>query len=84
MPALITPRYRPSVERQTKLYWSLRRTSAVCAAARAKAGPRTARKIPSNSEPWLPHPARNLAELLWVMSEMEKHASAWRIELKTL
>lgn len=83
MPELITPRYRPSVERQTKLYWSLRRSSAVRAAWRAKAGPRWARKIPSNSEPWLPHPPRTVSEIFFICDQIDGAISRSRAPRQT-
>lgn len=34
--------------------------------------------IPDNSEPWLPHKPRSLAECIWVSDQITKHISEWK------
>ncbi len=37
----------------------------------------TARKTPDNSEPWLPHPPRSLAECMWISDQVSKEVEKW-------
>ncbi len=37
----------------------------------------TARKIPDNSEPWLPHPPRTVAECMWISDQVAKAVEKW-------
>jgi hypothetical protein len=72
--------YRPTIE-QLKLRYS-------CELARRKmierrhaarpalaAGPR----IPSNSEPWLPHLPRSVEECAWVSRQIEQSMETWKL-----
>ncbi|MEI6535359.1 MAG: hypothetical protein WCN98_08480 [Verrucomicrobiaceae bacterium] len=37
----------------------------------------TAPKIPDNSEPWLPHLPRNLAECMWIADQIAREVEKW-------
>ncbi len=69
---------RPTIDELKKRY--------SCAMARRKmterrhaARPSDARvvKTPDNSEPWLPHPPRTLAECMWISDQVAKEVEKW-------
>jgi hypothetical protein len=34
--------------------------------------------IPDNSEPWLPHPVRSVAEAMWISDQIGKNIEQWK------
>ena len=76
---LIKPRCRPSVEDEKRRYWELRTAERRIAKRHAKLPAVSSRKtIPSNSEPWLPHPPRNFAEIFYISDQIEAEIRKWR------
>ena len=35
-------------------------------------------KTPDNSEPWLPHPPRSLAECMWISDQVSRRVEEWQ------
>jgi len=69
---------RPTIEELKKRY--------SCAMARrkmlerrhaARPGSANEPKIPDNSEPWLPHPPRNVAECMWIADRVAEEVEKW-------
>lgn len=81
----IVKQYRPDVERQKWLYsmmksraWMRRRQGKPEINSRVAAG---LKQIPDNSEPWLPHPVRSVADALWISDRIKETAKEWGIHL---
>lgn len=72
--------YRPTIEQLKKRYaadMARRKVQARRDAARdpnAKHAP-----IPDNSEPWLPHPVRSLAEAMWISDQITADMRRWNL-----
>jgi hypothetical protein len=69
---------RPTIDELKKRY--------SCAMARRKMIERhhaahpslaNAAKTPDNSEPWLPHPPRTVAECMWISDQVAKEVEKW-------
>ncbi len=71
--------YRPTIEELKKRYsadMARRKMQARRDAARdPKARPVP---IPDNSEPWLPHKPRSLAECIWVAAQVATRTEQWK------
>lgn len=71
--------YRPTIEQLKKRYSSdmaRRKMQQRRDAARDPAAKRT--QIPDNSEPWLPHKPRSIAECAWVSEQVAENIELWK------
>ncbi|MGI8605513.1 MAG: hypothetical protein ACR2OZ_21265 [Verrucomicrobiales bacterium] len=70
--------YRPTIE-QLKLRYSceMARRKMIERRHAAKPGLLNGPRIPSNSEPWLPHLPRSVAECMWVSDQITKEMERW-------
>jgi hypothetical protein len=50
---------------------------------RAARKPRIGRQIPDNSEPWLPHPPRTIADLYYISDRVAEEVEKWGPQAKT-
>lgn len=72
--------HRPTIDQLKKRYaadMARRKVQARRDAARgpdAKPSP-----IPDNSEPWLPHPVRSLAEAMWISDQIAADIRQWNL-----
>lgn len=74
--------YRPTIEQLKKRYSSdmaRRKMQQRRDAARDPNAKRT--QIPDNSEPWLPHPPRSLADCAWVSAQIGDNIEQWKLTL---
>lgn len=72
--------YRPTIEQLKKRYSSdmaRRKMQERRDAARDPLAKRT--KIPDNSEPWLPHPPRSVAEAMWISDQITADMLRWNL-----
>ncbi|MCP5560867.1 MAG: hypothetical protein H7A55_24255 [Verrucomicrobiaceae bacterium] len=71
--------YRPTIEQLKKRYSSdmaRRKMQERRDAARDPSAKRT--RIPDNSEPWLPHPPRNVEECAWISEQTKRNIEKWQ------
>lgn len=75
--------YRPTIEELKKRY-SREMAQRKMLAKRHAANPSLAMRprIPDNSEPWLPHLPRSVAECLWISDQISKEIEKWRPEFQ--
>lgn len=71
--------YRPTIEQLKKRY-SMEMARRKMIERRHSEHPDLANrpKIPDNSEPWLPHLPRSLAECMWVSDQIAKRTEQWK------
>jgi hypothetical protein len=73
--------YRPTIEQLKKRYsadMARRKMQARCDAARDPDAKPC--RIPDNSEPWLPHPVRSLAEAIWISDQIAADMRRWNLQ----
>jgi hypothetical protein len=71
--------YRPTIEQLKKRYASDMARRKVQARRDAARDPNVNRTpIPDNSEPWLPHPVRSVAEAMWISDQVGKNIDQWK------
>lgn len=71
--------YRPTIKQLKKRYsadMARRKMQARRDAARDPSAKRV--RIPDNSEPWLPHKPRSLAECAWVSAQIGANIEQWK------
>lgn len=71
--------YRPTIEELKKRY-SREMAQRKMIARRHAANPALANqpRIPDNSEPWLPHLPRSVAECMWISDQVGREIEKWR------
>ncbi len=76
---MLMRQYRPTIE-QLKLRYSQEMARRKMIERRHAANPNLAKgpKIPSNSEPWLPHAPRNLADCIWISQQVGDRVEQWK------
>jgi hypothetical protein len=71
--------YRPTIEELKKRYSMDLARKRMARLRREKRPPDANQKrIPDNSEPWLPHPPRSFADCVWINEQITQFAEAWR------
>ena len=71
--------YRPTIEQLKKRYAADMARRKVQARREAARDPEAKRVvIPDNSEPWLPHPVRSLAEAMWISDQVSRRTEQWK------
>jgi len=71
--------YRPTIEQLKKRYASDMARRKVQARRDAARDPNVKRApIPDNSEPWLPHKPRSLAECIWIADQVSRRTEQWK------
>ncbi len=73
--------YRPTIEQLKKRYSAdmARRKRMEKIRASRPAGYKEGR-IPDNSEPWLPHLPRSVAECMWISDQISTRIETWKKE----
>lgn len=71
--------YRPTIE-ELKLRYSreMARKRMIRIRHEKNPGLATRTPIPDNSEPWLPHLPRSVAECAWINEQITKQAESWK------
>lgn len=71
--------YRPTIEELKKRY-SMELARKRMARLRREKRPPDYKDVrtPDNSEPWLPHPPRSVAECAWINEQVTQFARAWK------
>ncbi|HCN30765.1 MAG TPA: hypothetical protein DIT64_18995 [Verrucomicrobiales bacterium] len=72
--------YRPTIEQLKKRYsadMARRKMQARRDAARDPNAKRV--RIPDNSEPWLPHPVRSVADAMWISDQITADMRQWSL-----
>ena len=74
--------YRPTIE-ELKLRYSrlLAQRKMIERRHAERPGLANRKPIPDNSEPWLPHKPRSLAECMWISDQITKEIEKWRPHL---
>ena len=74
--------YRPTIE-ELKLRYSRILAQRKMTERRHAAQPGLANRkpIPDNSEPWLPHKPRSLAECMWIADQVSQRVEQWKSDL---
>ncbi len=73
--------YRPTIEQLKKRYSADMARRKMQARRDAKRDPNEKRgQIPDNSEPWLPHPVRSLAEAMWISDQIAADMDRWTLK----
>ena len=73
--------YRPTIEQLKKRYSADMARRMMQARRDAKRDPNEKRvQIPDNSEPWLPHPVRSLAEAMWISDQIAADMDRWTLK----
>jgi hypothetical protein len=78
--SVIMRQYRPTIEQLKKRYSSdmaRRKMQQRRDATRDPAAKRI--QTPDNSEPWLPHPVRSLAEAMWISDQITADMIRWKL-----
>lgn len=71
--------YRPTIDQLKKRYSADMARRKREERWRAMRGPNWKKsRIPDNSEPWLPHPVRSLADAMWISEQVGKHIEQWK------
>tara|TARA_R110002124_G_C8584812_1_gene482760 strand:- start:196 stop:453 length:258 start_codon:yes stop_codon:yes gene_type:complete len=74
--------YRPTIEQLKKRYSADMARRKMQARRDAKRDPNEKRTpIPDNSEPWLPHKPRSVAECAWVSAQVGRNIEQWKQNL---
>lgn len=79
--------YRPNVDRQKWLYSMMKSREIMLRRRRAKQGRDASevaaekKRIPDNSEPWLPGGVRSVADAIWISDRIKETVKQWRIPL---
>lgn len=73
--------YRPSIEDLKKRYSMelARKRMARLRQEKRPSGEKVVR-TPDNSEPWLPHPPRSVAECAWINEQVTKSIKEWKLQ----
>jgi len=69
--------YRPNVERQKELY-SRMKAREIFRRMSGRAKSPGARRIPDNSEPWLPGGVHSVADALYISDRIQEDIARWR------
>jgi hypothetical protein len=70
--------YRPNVERQKELY-SRMKAREIFRRMSGRAKSPGARRIPDNSEPWLPGGVHSVADALYISDRIQETMSEWKL-----
>ena len=70
--------YRPNVERQKELY-SRMKAREIFRRMSGRTKPPGARRIPDNSEPWLPGGVHSVADALYISDRIQETMNEWKL-----
>jgi hypothetical protein len=73
----VVKQYRPNVERQKELY-SRMKAREIFRRMSGRTNPSGARRIPDNSEPWLPGGVHSVADALYISDRIQEDIARWR------
>lgn len=78
-PSHLIRQYRPTIEQLKKRYSADMARRKMQQRRDAQRDPNAKRvQIPDNSEPWLPHKPRSLAECVWVSEQINQRTEQWK------